>query len=271
MIQFFKKGSILDKKDKESYIIGTLSDSLRLLDQFLYDSPEIGVTELSKKTKLHKNKVFRILATFEKFNYIEQNKDTEQYRLGIKLLQLGQSYLKKSGINIIAEPFLESLNKDLQETVYLSLFSGQDAVCINVKEAPSRIKVSIHIGEHFPLHANAMGKLLSAKIYENKKHLDFIKNMELLTTNTIDDKKILENQIKNIIKNNIATDKEEWEKRVINIASPIRDFSYKWIGGIGVSIPLVNYDEKKTDIIIAKLKKMANELSFKLGFPYIEK
>lgn len=261
----------MDKKDKESYIISTLSDALKLLDQFLYDSPEIGVTELSKKTKLHKNKVFRVLATFEKFNYIEQNKDTEQYRLGIKLLQLGQSYLKKSGINIIAEPFLEELNQELQETVYLSLFSKNEAVCINVKEAPSRIKVSIHIGEHFQLHSNAIGKLLATKIYENKKNTNFLGKLEKLTDNTIIDKNIFEEQLKNIIKNNFAIDKEEWEKRIINIAVPVRDFSYDWIGGIGVSIPLVSYDEEKTKNIIEKLQYTANELSFKLGFPYIEK
>jgi len=49
------------------------------------------VTELSKRLKLHKNNVFRLLATLEARGYIEQNKATENYRLSVGCLRLGSA------------------------------------------------------------------------------------------------------------------------------------------------------------------------------------
>lgn len=60
------------RKDKAEYIIQAVSHALDLLEQFHDDVDELGVTELSKRLKLHKNNVFRLLATLESRGYIEQ-------------------------------------------------------------------------------------------------------------------------------------------------------------------------------------------------------
>ncbi len=80
------------RKEKSEYIIQAVSHALDLLEQFHDDVDELGVTELSKRLKLHKNNVFRLLATLESRGYIEQNKATENYRLGLKALELGQTF-----------------------------------------------------------------------------------------------------------------------------------------------------------------------------------
>jgi len=76
----------------------SVSHALDVLEQFSGDSEELGVTELSKRLKLHKNNVFRLLATLESRGYIEQNRTTENYRLGIRCLQLGQAYVGNMGV-----------------------------------------------------------------------------------------------------------------------------------------------------------------------------
>ncbi|MGB5993775.1 MAG: helix-turn-helix domain-containing protein, partial [Candidatus Deferrimicrobiaceae bacterium] len=76
------------RRDKSNYIIQSVSHALDVLEEFQGDVDELGVTELSKKLKLHKNNVFRILATLQSRNYIEQNKANENYRLGLNCLHL---------------------------------------------------------------------------------------------------------------------------------------------------------------------------------------
>ena len=61
------------RRDKSNYIIQSVSHALDVLEQFRGEEDELGVTELSKRLKLHKNNVFRILATLQSRNYIEQN------------------------------------------------------------------------------------------------------------------------------------------------------------------------------------------------------
>ena len=51
------------KKDKTNYIIKTVLNAFELLEAFKGDRSELGVSELSKILKLHKNKIFRLLAT----------------------------------------------------------------------------------------------------------------------------------------------------------------------------------------------------------------
>ena len=51
-------------KLKSDYSIQTVTNALRVLEVFA-DEDEIGVSELSRRLDLHKNNVFRLLATLE--------------------------------------------------------------------------------------------------------------------------------------------------------------------------------------------------------------
>src|SRR5512144_3049580 len=112
----------MGKKEKSEYIIQAVSHALDVLEQFRDHDEELGVTELSKRLKLHKNNVFRLLATLESRGYIEQNKATENYRLGIRCLQLGQTYVTHMGLLRQARPIIESLAHTANETAFVAVF-----------------------------------------------------------------------------------------------------------------------------------------------------
>src|SRR2546422_8920129 len=80
------------RREKSNYVIQSVSHSLDVLEQFFGEAEELGVTELSKRLRPHKNNVFRLLATLESRGYIEQNRATENSRLGVRCLQLGQGH-----------------------------------------------------------------------------------------------------------------------------------------------------------------------------------
>ena len=86
------------KKENSKHIIQAVVHALTLLEEFSGDADELGVTKLSKRLKLHKNNIFRLLATLENKGYIEQNKITRDYRLGIKNLELGQTFIRQMGV-----------------------------------------------------------------------------------------------------------------------------------------------------------------------------
>jgi hypothetical protein len=93
------------RREKVNYVIQSVAHALDVLEQFADPhTAELGVTELSKRLKLHKNNVFRLLATLESRGYIEQNRATENYRLGIRCLQLGQAYVGNMGFVSQARP-----------------------------------------------------------------------------------------------------------------------------------------------------------------------
>ena len=81
-------------KPKSDYSIQTVTNALRLLEAFDHED-ELGVAELSRTLALHKNNVFRLLATLEQAGYIEQNLETgASTGSAWRCLELGQRYVR---------------------------------------------------------------------------------------------------------------------------------------------------------------------------------
>ena len=61
------------KKPKGEYAIQTVTNALRVLDAFR-EADDYGVTELATRLHLHKNNVFRLLATLEQLKRLRHPK-----------------------------------------------------------------------------------------------------------------------------------------------------------------------------------------------------
>src|ERR1700754_97859 len=109
------------RREKSNYVIQSVAHALDVIEQFSGETDELGVTDLSKRLKLHKNNVFRILATLESRGYIEQNRSTENYRLGTRCLQLGQSYIQHMGLLRQARPIMSEIVKTCHESSYVAV------------------------------------------------------------------------------------------------------------------------------------------------------
>jgi DNA-binding IclR family transcriptional regulator len=152
------------KREKANYMIQSVSHALDVLEELAKAAGEVGVTELSKRLKLHKNNVFRLLATLELRGYVEQNRDTEDYRLGVKALQLGQSYLMQSKLVSRAAPILKALSEQLGETVSLAVLQNGQVQFPLSFEARKAVKVSPRVAVSFSGKHNAAGRLLIAQL-----------------------------------------------------------------------------------------------------------
>src|SRR5205814_1801226 len=147
------------RRDKTNYVIQSVSHSLDVLEQFAGDIDELGVTELSKRLKLHKNNVFRLLATLEARGYIEQNKSSENYRLGIKCLHLGRSYINHMGLVRQARPILMDISRRCRESAFVAIMRREGVVPLEAAEPEDRaVKIRAPIGEPLPFHCTAAGK-----------------------------------------------------------------------------------------------------------------
>ena len=136
------------RREKTNYVIQSVSHALDVLEQFADpNTGELGVTELSKRLKLHKNNVFRLLATLESRGYIEQNRASENYRLGIRCLQLGQAYVGNMGVVTQARPVMAELARQARETVYVAMLRRGAMVPVEVVEPERAVRLASHPGQ----------------------------------------------------------------------------------------------------------------------------
>ncbi|HET8563234.1 MAG TPA: helix-turn-helix domain-containing protein, partial [Candidatus Binatia bacterium] len=147
------------RREKSNYTIQSVSRALDVLEQFNGNVDEIGVTELSKRLKLHKNNVFRLLATLEARGYIEQNRVTENYRLGLRCLQLGQTFIHQMGFLMQAKATLIDLAKSTKESVFVAIKKGHAIIPLDFVEPARAVRVVSFLGAALPSHCTASGKI----------------------------------------------------------------------------------------------------------------
>ena len=256
------------KKDKSEYIIQAVSHALDLLEQFQGDVDELGVTELSKRLKLHKNNVFRLLATLESRGYIEQNRATENYRLGLKALELGQTFIKQMGLLRQAKPILEKLVGSCNETAYVAIFKEGSVVYLDVVETDMTVRVVSRVGSRLPAYCTASGKMHLAHMSEDEIN-ELYPNRQLkgYTSTTITDREKLKEIIKTVAEQGYAIDDEEMDLGVRCIAAPIRDYTRRIVGALSISGPSMRLsNDRITNELIPLVLSGAEELSSRLGY-----
>ena len=256
------------RRDKSNYVIQSVSHSLDVLEQFCFEADEIGVTELSKRLKLHKNNVFRLLATLESRGYIEQNKVTENYRLGLKCLQLGKTYVNQIGFLERAKAVLKDLTNDTQESAFAALRKGKDIVPLEFVEPQRAIRVTPFLGLILPWHCTAAGKVHLAFEAEGEFRESLPEPLPKYTENTIVDRGSLLKEIKEVSEKGYAVDQGEFIEDVCCAAVPIRDYARNLVGSLSVAGPVYRLTPERMDNeIIPRVLQGGRELSRRLGFP----
>lgn len=255
------------RREKSNYVIQAVSHALDVLEQFGGDTDELGVTELSRRLKLHKNNVFRLLATLESRGYIEQNRATENYRLGIHCLQLGQRYVEHSGILRQARPALEALVRQARETAFVAFLRRGGAVPVLVHDADRPVRVVLPLGEVLPLHCTAPGKVFLAFEPEDEARAMLPDSLPRFTDRTPVDRAVLQQQLRSVLTSGHAIDMGEHIEDVRGVAVPVRDYTRAVVAAVALAGPAYRFQAERIDKELAPLvAKAGRELSSRLGF-----
>lgn len=254
LLKGFKLGKVMVKREKANYMIQSVSHALDVIEELAKSLGEVGVTELSKRLKLHKNNVFRLLATLELRGYVEQNLETEDYRLGVKTLQLGQSYQLQSQLVARATPIMRGLAEATGETVSLAVLqNGHVQYPVSI-ESKRPVKVSPRIGVSFQAKQNASGRLLTAQLSDAVL-------AEILAANTPQDAAI-RNQLNELRSSGQIIDRAATEADVVSISRIVRTASGDAVGAIEVLMPQYR---AKVETVLPLIEEAATVLSTSLG------
>ena len=259
------------KKPKGEYAIQTVINAMRLLEEFR-DAEELGVTELSRRLELHKNNVFRLLATLEQRGYIEQSPHSERYRLGIRSLELGQSYARSNRMLRRARQILENLASEAHESAHLAVLRELEVVHLDGELADQMGLAGLRIGRRLPAHCSALGKVLlgcSAEAIRESYDRDVIGESELArrTRETIVDRHKFFEHLRTVAVQGFAIDVEECEVGMCCAAAPVFDATGQVVAALSVSGPVFRLDDETLlRRIVPMVTASAERLSHDLGY-----
>jgi DNA-binding IclR family transcriptional regulator len=260
----------MSKKPKSDYAIQTVSNALRLLEMFEREE-RLGVTELSRRLDLHKNNVFRLLATLEQSGYIEQCAENDQYRLGVRCLELGHSYASSRSLLGRAQPLLARLAAELGETAHLAIESDDHVVHLGGELPDQMLVTGLRLGRRLPLHCTALGKVLLAFAADARKEAfaraRASEGLEARTPHTLVDRDKFRDALATVASLGFALDLQECELGLVCAAAPVFDGSGAVVAALSVSGPMVRMGEDDLHRrIVPAVMAASEELSRQLGF-----
>ena len=149
----------MDPEPSGQYV-QSFARGLTVIRAFDADNSRMTLSELAARTDLTRATARRFLLTLAELGYVAI--DGKHFSLTPRVLELGFSYLSALSLPEIAQPHLEALSRELDESTSASVLDGDSIVYI--ARVPTRriMNVGITIGTRFPADVTSMGRALLA-------------------------------------------------------------------------------------------------------------
>jgi DNA-binding IclR family transcriptional regulator len=249
------------KESKNS--IQVIERMMKLLDVLAESADAVSLKVLAGKSALHPSTAHRILTALVRDRMVERV-DQGSYRLGMRLLELGNLVKSRISVREHALPLMRELHAQIGEAVNLSVRRDGEIVYIErTSSGRSLMRVVNIIGARAPLHITAVGKLFlledgpgGVRGYAERTGLP------AFTKNTIHSLPALERELEKVRRQGYALDNEEAELGVRCIGAGVRDDTGALVAGLSVSAPA----ERMKPAWASLVKETAEKISRAIGY-----
>ena len=204
--------------------VQSMARGLAVIKAFDEKHTELTLSEVARITGLARAAARRFLLTLTELGYVRT--DGRMFTLTPRVLELGYAYLSSLSLPQIAEPHLERLVAEVQESASVTVLDDTDIVYVARVPTARIMRVTISIGTRFPAYATSMGRVLLAGLdgAALDAYLDRL-TMREFTARTITDPALLRAEIERVREQGWALVDQELEEGLRSLAAPITDRS----------------------------------------------
>ncbi|MBM3365291.1 MAG: IclR family transcriptional regulator [Betaproteobacteria bacterium] len=256
------KSDTTASNDKTS--IQVIERMMMLLDVLADHSDPVSLKDLSNATGLHPSTAHRILNDMVAKRFVDRT-EPGSYRLGMRLLELGNIVKSRLNVREAALPWMQALHRKTQQTVNLSVRQSDEIVYIDrAFSERSGMQVVRAIGGRAPLHLTSTGKLFLS-VDDAKAVRAYATRTGLAghNKNSITDLAKLERELSLVRARGYARDNEELELGVRCMAAGIRDDSGRLVAGLSISAPVDRLRDGWLDDLIATASSISEVLGYR--------
>ncbi len=246
--------------------IQSLGRAFGILEEVARHRDGIGLADLSRLVGLHNSTTFHLAKTMAALGYVRQEKDTKRYRIGRPLFALAASALDEIEMINVATPILEELARQTGECSHFAVRMGDAIVVIARTSGPGAFQLADRVGVVRPAHCTALGKAILAALPPDQL-AGLLKRTGLKpsTEKSITEIPVLLREIEEIKRTAIAFDDGEFNLEVRCIAVPVKNFTGKVIGALGVSGPVWRLSNQAVKSRAKLVQEAAARLSGEFG------
>lgn len=228
----------------------------------------LTITEISKTLAIPKSSTFELVYTLVEKNFLEiEDENLKTLKLGLKLFEVGVSFLDKTDLHREARPLLEDMMAKSGETVFLAVEDKGELVYLDKVETSSSVRTTANLGSRNPMHCTGLGKALLAA-YTNERVKEITGGGELLskTEYTIKHYNDLVIDLDRTRKRGYAIDNRESEREVFCVAAPVYNRSAEPVAAISIASLASKMNNDRMEKFSKLVVSTALNISRRLGF-----
>jgi len=247
--------------------VQSIGRAFAIIEEIARNRDGIGLAELSKRVGLHNSTTFHLVKTMVSLGYVRQLKDSKRYRIGRPLFALAASALDEIEMMSLATPVLDDLARATGESAHFSVPMGDAVVVLARTSGPGAFQLTDRVGVVRPAHCTALGKIMLAALAPDQ-FTRYLQHAELkaYTPKSITSVEQLAREIAEVRRAGLALDDGEFDSEVRCAALPVRDFSGRVIGAIGISGPVwrlsIEALQKRARIVRAAADRLSAEFGY---------
>lgn len=254
-------------KTVEATQIRSVAKALLIIDYIATVQGELPLAKIAAKLGMAKSTAHGLLATLKDFGYIEQSPFTGNYKLGMRLFEIGNIVGNSLDVRTVAVQYIQQLVGEIEETVHLAVLDKGEVLYIDKRESHQSLRIVSQIGMRLPAHCTGVGKAMLAYLPESElKRIIAVKDLPRFTRKTITAAEKLQDELRQVKEQGYAVDNEEIMDSLRCVAAPVFDHSGGVCAAISVSGPVARLEKERFELAVKSVTRAAMEISHALGY-----
>ncbi|MEQ4306062.1 IclR family transcriptional regulator [Plantactinospora sp. B6F1] len=219
-----------------------------ILDAFSMDDVDLSLAELVRRTGLPRTTVHRICQVATMWGVLERS--GADYRLGLRLFELGQRVPRQRILRDAARPYMQELLYRTRSVVHLAVVDGLDALVIERLSPYRQPTRHTQIAGRMPMHCTAVGKVLLAYSHPRLLTETLRAGLPRRTPRTITSALHLSQALERARETGTATEVEEMHVGYFAVGAPVLNSEKGAIAAVSVTSAIhANSVEQLADLV----------------------
>ena len=243
-------------------LVAAVERAVAVLDVLAEAGADLGTNEIARRSGINASTVSRLLATLASKGLVQHVPETGRYRLGLRLLQLGNAAVGRLDVRDLARRQLTALMEATGETATLSVPADGEMVTVDFVQGPSSVQSVAQVGRPSVAHATAIGKVFLA--YGGVLPAG---RLTAFTEHTVTDRRQLAREVAAVTERGWAEALGERERDLNAIAAPVFGSQGELVAVLGLQGPAGRFDRSAMSAALRPLRAAAATLSAGPGAP----
>ncbi len=201
--------------------IRSIERSIDVLQAFTTVNEKLTLEEVVEYTGIPRSTVYRILCTLESRRMVEFDEKEQNYKPGLKLIEMGVFLSYSLDVYQEAEDILLRLQADTKQSIVMALGDEEDIIYVFIKENSEGLKFSSVVGQRRPYVYGVLGYTLLAFEETDKVERILDKDIPKRTKYTVTEKEKVMRRLEDIRSKGLFTEKDETTIGVTGVGAPI--------------------------------------------------